>query len=318
MIYMSNVDTLHKQGYFIIRANDKENRKVGLACINQDNTINYKKLNLFIHEKLIPNINNEVPIFNNPSIGKFRFSNNTNSVDASTFHGDIYNHRAVNLMPIYTCLIYFDNAQMEIIPGTHIKGADNSPITQFSKKKIITMNPGDMLVFHANIHHRGIGFTNNKNRRLLQVFNIFPNQETYTEHNPKLFTFKSSKSFITLLLPITKILATYKPIINFINFIHYILVCYNIQYKITLTDISPQQKQDKYITYEPIKSIPLNKTNGRDEWNINIVYDENYNTVSPSNYYLKYLLILLVIVIIVFFLIKNLLKTQHRRRRPKR
>jgi len=314
-IYMNNVNILHKKGYFIIRNNNPNNINTCLFYINKNNTINYKKLNSFVHNGLLPSINQEVPILDNPIIGKMRFSNNTNSVDASTFHGDIYNHSENKLMPIYTCLIYFDNAQMEIIPGTHIKGANKSPITQFSNKKTITMNPGDMLIFHANIHHRGVGFVKNKNRRLLQIFNVFPDKQTHSEYNSKLITIKMSKSWVTMVLPITKILALYKPIINFINFIHYILVCYDLQYRLSLKDVSTNYKKGKYISYEPVKSMDLKDTNGNNEWNINIICDEAYNSIPPSNYYLNFFVFFICLIVLAIFFIK---KKPHKIRRKRR
>ena len=306
---------LHKQGYFIIQNHNPDNINAGLSCINQNNTINYKKLNSFVHTKLLPSINQEIPMLNEPIFGKMRFSNNTNSVDASTFHGDIYNHSENKLLPIYTCLIYFDHAQMEIIPGTHIKDENNSPLSQFSNKKIITMNPGDMLIFHANIHHRGINFSKTKNRRLLQVFNVFPDRQTHFEHNSKLMNMKTSKSWLRILHPITKIAALCKPVMNFYNYIHYILVCYDLHFKITLVDVSPNYKKGKYIGYQSVKSMDLKDTNGNDEWNINIICDEAYQFISPSNYYLNFFILFVCLIVLIIYFIK---KKPHKIRRKRR
>ena len=302
---MNNVNILHEQGYFRIRNNNTSNINTGLSCINQDNTINYKKLHSFVHTGLFPSINQDVPLLNDPIIGKMRLSNNTNSVDASTFHADIYNHSETKLLPIYTCLIYFDHAQMELIPGTHIKGANNSPLSQFSNKKVVTMNPGDMLIFHANIHHRGINYSNTKNRRLLQIFNVFPDRQTHSEHNSKLMNMKTSKSWLRVLLPITKFLTLCKPVINSYNYIHYILVCYDLTHKITLVDVSSDYKKGKYIGYQPVKSMYLKDTNGNDEWNINIICDEDYQSIPHSDYYFNRFILFVCLIALIIAIINT-------------
>ena len=39
------------------------------------------------------------------------FSNNNNSIDASTFHADIYNFDDnYNIIPLFTCVTYFDKS----------------------------------------------------------------------------------------------------------------------------------------------------------------------------------------------------------------
>lgn len=68
----------------------------------------------------MPKIKQTLQIPNDIIYSKFRFSNN-NSSDAATFHNDVYNCSNLDVMPVYTCLSYFDEAQMELIPKSHIK-----------------------------------------------------------------------------------------------------------------------------------------------------------------------------------------------------
>ena len=115
---------LHENGYIIIKNPLSElSKKKALSSIIHINTqktmINYNNLNLFINNDFIPKING---ILNWSSIYlKYRFSNSQNSRDASTFHGDVYNYVDNNLTPIFTALIYFDDAALEIVPKSHIK-----------------------------------------------------------------------------------------------------------------------------------------------------------------------------------------------------
>ena len=97
---------------------------------------------------------------------KYRFSNNNNSSDASTFHRDLYNHTENDIVPIFTVLVYFDDTQMELIPGSHIKNNKYS----FDDLKIIDIKAGNTLIIFANLLHRGKNFTNSGNRRILQIF----------------------------------------------------------------------------------------------------------------------------------------------------
>jgi ectoine hydroxylase-related dioxygenase (phytanoyl-CoA dioxygenase family) len=172
-------DKLHTNGYIIIKnplSNYQKNN--ALDCIkdvgNGKTMIDYNNFNFFVNNDFIPKINETLGW--SSIYLKYRFSNSQNSKDAATFHGDVYNFSDENLLPIYTGLIYFDRAVMEIIPGSHIKN-NLSTRELYNMRKLIHMEPGDMLVFHANMHHRGVFYeSNRKNRRLLQVFEIFPNK----------------------------------------------------------------------------------------------------------------------------------------------
>lgn len=125
---------------------------------------------------------------------KFRFSNNNNSTDASTFHGDVYNYNGTELLPVYTGLCYFDNSQIEVIPGSHKYHNKGWSIPMFNKRKVLNLTTGNILVFHANLHHRGVHFNEHPNCSLLKVFEIFPDQATYDEHASKLVIVQTSSS----------------------------------------------------------------------------------------------------------------------------
>ena len=75
----------------------------------------------------------------------------------------------------------------------------------------------------------------------------------------------------------------------------------DLQYKIGLMDISPWEKKDKFVTYEPGKRVlnsVLIKENGTEDINVNVLCDEKIKTVPVSNFYLYLAVFLLLIAIL--------------------
>ena len=191
-MHESSEINLEKNGYMLISnilSDDELN--YGLSSIKDSNKVDYLIMKKFIDNIFLEKIKLNCKTIKEPHYVKFRFSNNNNSNDASTFHGDIYNHSNTELLHIYTCLCYFDDAQLEIIPGSHKYNNSGWSIDSYNNKKIINVMKGNILIFHANIHHRGINYNKSGNRRLLQVFEVFPNKEIYNKHSSKLIIVKS-------------------------------------------------------------------------------------------------------------------------------
>ena len=125
-------------GYILLRkVLTDEQLNSGLSCMKNNNKVDYSIMKQFIDNVFLPTIQKNSNIITDPHYVKFRFSNNNNSTDASTFHGDIYNHTDSEVLPIYTCLCYFDDAQLQVIPGSH-KYNNLWSVTSFNKK--ITLN----------------------------------------------------------------------------------------------------------------------------------------------------------------------------------
>ena len=102
-------------GYIVYKKKlSKEEQKLALSCI--DSNVDYNILKTFIDNYFLP----KIP-FSNPVYVKARISNNNNSIDASVLHSDVYNFTCETEIPIYTALCYFDKAQLELIPGSHLK-----------------------------------------------------------------------------------------------------------------------------------------------------------------------------------------------------
>lgn len=302
-----NRNSLNDNGYIILR-NKLSEQDINnfLLCIQNDNTVDYKIVKSFIDNPFLSAIHQNIPNFSNPSYVKFRFSNNNNSSDASTFHSDIYNFSNMETLPIYTCLCYFDDSQLQLVPGSHKKSQNNSisVLQSFSNKEIIEMKRGDILVFHANLHHRGINFGSSPNRRLLQVFEVFPDSEIYDKHFNNLVTVITYESFLMKCVnKILYLISKFPYVIDVTNFIHYFLVYYDLQYKIGLMDLDPWSKQGKYISYEPGKRILYEELKNYEDLNINVLCNKKNITTGTSNFYLFIYILYYIISGIIIYVI---------------
>ena len=311
---MNNMDFVTKlktDGYIIIRNKLTPNElSQGLASIYEKG-IDYTQMKKFIDYIYLPKVN-DILGWNSIYL-KFRFSNFENLKDASLFHNDLYNHSDDNIMPVYTGLCYFDDSSLEIIPQSHIK-SDLTLNEMYEKKKVINVYKGDILIFHANLFHRGIAKTQSyhkdivktdllymdngeTNRRVLQIFEIFPNEITYNKLNDKIIAVLTTENNLANsgLLPIKSNVNKY------IVYLHYLLVGNDMQYKIIGSDISDAQKKNKYVGYEPggrSKIIP-----GKHQpLNINIIV-KDHNTLTPNRNKQK-IIFCLIFIILIYLIIK--------------
>ena len=297
---------IKEDGYLLLPNALTDNElEFGLSSI-KDNKVDYSIVKRFIDNSFFPKIKEEAHFISDPTYLKFRLSNNNNSTDASTFHGDIYNNTKTELLPIYTCLCYFDDAQLEVIPGSHKYNNSGWSIESYNKKQILNVKRGDILIFHANMHHRGVNFNKTSNRRLLQVFEVFPDKETYDQHFSKLVIVKSSESLMmkNIINPILYEISKYPTVIDYITMFHYILMYNDLHYKIALIDISPYDKMGKYVSYEPGRRRIIEElANEHEDLNVNIICDKRVNTISCSNYYLYFYIAYWIVSLIVLYII---------------
>jgi len=297
---MNTKESIDKDGYIIISnlLNDNE-LEYGISSI-KDKMVDYEITKKFIDNILLKKITKNLDFMSDPRYCKFRLSNNNNSTDASLFHGDIYNNTKSELMPIYTCLCYFDDAQMELIPGSHKYNNPGFSIESYYKKKMIKIGRGDILIFHSNIHHRGVNYNKVQNRRVLQIFQVFPDKETYDSEISKLVIVKISESpFIKhITYPLMNEILKYPILINIISFFHYFLRYNDLLYKFSLMDISPNEKKDRYVSYQSGRQKLFNDLSGNYDLNVSIICDTNVIYLQPGKYYL-YLFYFIVALIIL-------------------
>lgn len=208
------MNKLLQNGYLKITniLNDNDYLLIENNMLN-DNKIKYFYLKKFIDEIFLQKINNKLNW--NCLYTKFRFSNNNNSNDASLIHRDIQSYTN-KLYPIFTCLTYLDDSSLEIIPGSHLNTHYSLIESLFiiNKTKTINMKRGDILIFYSTLLHRGLFYNNNnKNRRLLQLFDVYQNEYDYNKYSSKILHVLGNNTHSNFLIEISK----YKIFINFLN-----------------------------------------------------------------------------------------------------
>jgi hypothetical protein len=298
---------LESEGYILFEnplTSDAKNR--ALSCIKEirgEEYIDYTQFKKFIDQDFLGFINKQLEW--NSVYEKFRFSNKSNSRDASTFHTDIYNYSNEPYMPIYTCLIYFDNAVLEIIPGSHLRTNKDTTNELYDKRTQLNIKGGSILVFNANMYHRGIFYNSGiHERKLLQVFDVYPNQEIMNHYKHKYLKVNTNSSGnMSVINDLSEITSKSKFLNEFVNYLHFWLVRNDIQYKFHTFDNS---EGCEYIGYIPGR---LGHIEDKPQpWNINIHLDRNVKIVESSTNYLliiKLLCIIIVIVYTIVYTIKN-------------
>lgn len=288
---------LHTNGYVILK------NRINQYEVNViDNKINYSDLKHFIDNDFFSQIQKALPEFSDPRYVSFRYSNNNNSIDASVFHQDDYNYTDLSMIPVYSALCYFDKAEIELIPGSHIKN-NLSLIDLYKNKKVIHLEKGDIVVVHSNLYHKGVNYTNSKNRRVLQVFTIYPDKEVYRELNQTVKIVNTSDNKITQ-SNLMYYVSQNETALYILNIFMLLVVYLGIQYKITMKDVPPHEKEDSIISYEPSGRIYY-KDGLVDDININIIVDDSSNVIPYSRYYLFLFLFFIIGFLLIYVNLKK-------------
>lgn len=289
-----NQNELNDNGYIIIKTLSKGEQNYGLSCMTNDR-VDYTLLKSFIDDYFLP----KIP-FSDPIYLKARLSNNNNSTDASILHSDIYNYTSEKTIPMYTALCYFDKAELELIPGSHIMPR-KSFTEDNNNRTVLYLEPGDIVVFNAVITHRGVNFSKGANRRVLQVFEIFPTRELHDQHISKFLTCDTSpkkREDKTLLY----YAAQNKWLIDIINYIGFYLGFYDLKYKVLGMDLPPWQKKGRYLSYEPGGRVDY-KEGLVDKNNVNVIFNDS-EIVKYSSFYAWILFICFIIIVSLIYKFK--------------
>lgn len=187
-------DKLKSEGYMIIRG-CVEPSTINTFRSNVTKTeVNYKNMSPVVYDVkncLRENFGWE------PIMSKYRVSNHENKIDASFLHNDLKNLSRTNIsIPSYTILLYADKGRLQLIPKSHDKTHISLIHATYDLSNLITVDiePGDLLVFNSCMIHRGIFFNTEDHRRLMQIFEVYPNQETFDKFAVKVDTNYVTKS----------------------------------------------------------------------------------------------------------------------------
>jgi hypothetical protein len=293
----NQINQLNNNGYIIIKTLSKEEQKYGLSCMTHD-MVDYTILKSFIDDYFLP----KIP-FSDPIYLKARISNNNNSTDAAVLHSDIYNYTSERTIPMYTALCYFDKAELELVPGSHIM-----PRKSFSEdndnRTVLHLEPGDIVVFNAVISHRGVNFSNGENRRVLQVFELFPTRELHDQNVYKFLTCDTSpkkRDSKNLLYYVAQV----KCLIEIVNFVAYYLSFYDLKYKVVGMDLPPWEKKGRYVSYEPGGRVEYEE-GLVDKNNVNVIFNDS-EIVKYSHFYAWIMFICFIIIIsLILYKFRNI------------
>lgn len=271
---------LHEKGYILLRniLTDEEIQK-GTSCIDTDTqTVHYTKMQHFIRNVMLHKATDALNLSSPLDYVKYRVSDNNNSADAAGFHRDvIYQGSSTKIeMPFFTCLTYFDDTVLEVIPGSHVRNYSLCEIpTLLMNKTIINIHPGDILLFYSSLLHRGI-FTQTKgHRRLIQVFEVFSDYKA----PPRVLHIRGNETYSNWMIEASKRNGLLVQLINLFGFLN-AATGYG-RCRITPSDhvyLSSEGLRGR-INIEPETWQPINK----------YIHNENIHTLDlPDCYYYLY------------------------------
>lgn len=299
----------------------------GLACID-GKRMNYSDMDRFVTDTLLPIPKKYLNWFSDSTEStetkdsvesietetikkdniapytKYRYSNNNNN-DAVAFHRDIFpNVRISEHTPIYTVLTYFDTSTMELIPGTHRNTAltDIEAIKKLSSATSLTIEPRDVLVFHSLLLHRGVFDRRQKNRRLLQVFECYPNIATHDLYNNRILHVPGTAKNLSIMDSIKKM-----PIIDsIVNLLGYINAATG--YGVRRGYISIDKDNTIFYSSEGFSRRYIKKENDIDDINLYYIKDNIIDTRMKTedfvqSYYTRNFIIIVLKMILVLYLL---------------
>lgn len=187
---------ISKNGYLHFPGFFKNDEVENIRTLIDNKLVNYPMMTDFITNNFMKRVDAQMNW--NSKYTKYRVSNNNNSSDASVFHRDVIRISDQNpeFNELYTCLTYLDDATMQVILDSHkdTQLSITKTIDNFSMRKTIDMKPGDVLIFHSTMLHRGIfdKIKMSENRRLIQVFDVHPYIQNYYKFSEKILHMPST------------------------------------------------------------------------------------------------------------------------------
>jgi hypothetical protein len=242
-------------------------------------------------------------------ISKYRVSNNNNSIDASNLHRDLHIHNNKTI-PVYTCLSYLDNAIMELIPYSHKNFKDK--IGLYNQKIELSIYPGDILIFNSSLVHTGIFYTNQSNRRLIQMFDCIEKNK-FNTINSQILHIPCRNKCYSVARNISYIIGKFKCLNKLFSFLHYyICVSHNYGSRFNFLPKMNKYKNFKYISTESNNNRFIPKYNGFELQNVYIIKENIYDIeevdVNNMRFYMHiidyiyfFIILIIIIIIIVIF-----------------
>jgi hypothetical protein len=185
-----NNNILAQLGFIKLSQVIKKNTITNIQNAVNGHNVNYTVIQNYIDGEMLDIIENNMG-WDSPQWSYFRMSNNNNSTDAGSLHRDFgdFTDQKTGIKDVYTVLTYADISSVQVIPGTHKNRSINinlvGLIIDYFQALTLTIQPGDLLIINSFMFHRGIFRFRTKNRRLLQVFAVFPTIKITKQLDPQ-------------------------------------------------------------------------------------------------------------------------------------
>lgn len=122
----------------------------------------------------------------NPYLTKYRIStgcsaDSSNSTDAASLHRDRWECYEGDTDAIFTLIVYFNKARLQLVPGSHRErcvGSFRAISMMASERQVIDVNPGDAVLFQSSMLHGGQFNGLAEQRTILQCFDVFPDSDS--------------------------------------------------------------------------------------------------------------------------------------------
>lgn len=326
---LSNI--LQTQGYILLEnVIDQRSIEYARSCM-RDDVVDYTSLYKFIANKVLATVNTIMNGTTNDwdlSPIKYRVSDNNNSIDAGAFHRDIL--CIEEWYPALTCCCYLDETVMQVIPKSHMLLGESywNAINIFTTRVNVRVKPGDILLFHSTMLHRGVFTKRQPHRRIIQIFDIFKNQELLKEHINKIVHIPGSEKYGKLMIEASKNRLS-EPVINYFGYLNAITgygrysskframckACTSKNIRMFSSEGLCERLVVKEATWQPInKYIILRNTIDMDTDKCKSLW----SYVCYNQQYMAYIVILLSLLIVVSYLIiKALLLIMHSDKKKK-
>eukprot|EP01084_Bolivina_argentea_P187615 323122_1 len=132
---------------------------------------NFKNMIQFADAHMIPLLKTNLG-WESPRFGRTFMSNNDNP---HAWHRDVYSKDKAQYPQQYTILLYLDSTELNVYSGTH--KTPSFSLLRFLDTTTIAVHRGDIVVLYSHLLHRGRFDSPFKPRRMIQLFEGFPNRQ---------------------------------------------------------------------------------------------------------------------------------------------
>lgn len=257
-----------------------------------NNTVNYPAIKGLIDQSLLATATQDLPGVDKPMYRRFTFYHNRYPSLSSVYHKTLYNYLdKPSQLPIYCALCFMDSGTVEVIDGSH----DTTNSWTLGGRNQLQLEKGDILIVNASLIVRDMNTTGHTTR-ILKIWDIFANRQTYQQYADKMVVVQTAKSLVMQSLAAGLVYTSqYSIFITPINIVNYLLVYYGIQYHFLLEDIPLTNRRNKIIGYDTSPNA------GTNQWNRTIVCDSTLKTKVIGNRFISACVLAGVLIVIGFY-----------------